>query len=304
MGLRAKNRIQGPDDRILDGLAAGVSILVLILMAYPLIYIFSASFSDPMLVTTGKIILLPKGVTLDGYRLIFEYKPIWTGYRNTIFYAFFGTLINLAITLPCAYALSRHDLRGRMGFTALFAFTMFFSGGLIPSYLVYKQLGITNTVWAMLLPGATGMWNTVIARTYFQTNIPWELQEAAYIDGSSTMTLFAKIVLPLSAPIVAVLAIFFAVGHWNAYFNALVYLSDSRLFPLQLFLRNILILNQAEDMMGALSADELEELLRRMQLKESMKYGIVVVSSLPVLMLYPFLQKHFVKGIMIGSVKG
>ena len=188
-------------------------------------------------------------------------------------------------------------------FTALFAVTMFFSGGLIPTYLVYKQLGIINTVWVMLLPGLVTMWNTVVCRTYFSTSIPWELQEASKIDGCGDIRLFASIILPLSAPIIAVMAMFYAVSHWNAYFNAMIYLSDKALYPLQLFLRSILLLDTMNELIGA-DAESQREILRMAQLKESMKYGIIVVSALPMLVMYPFFQKYFVKGVMVGAIKG
>lgn len=207
------------------------------------------------------------------------------------------------MTLPCAYSLSRRDFRGRKGIMLLFTFTMFFSGGMIPTYLAMKSFGLLNSPFAVILPGAVNVTNLIIARTYFATSIPWELQEAATIDGCSNTGLFLKIVLPLSMPIVAVIALYYLVGHWNAYFNALIYLSNEKLYPLQLFLRNILLMDQMTEMMEG-DSEALQALMRRLQLKESMKYGIVVLSSLPVLVIYPFLQKYFVKGMMIGAIKG
>lgn len=277
--------------------------LTFIIVLYPLIYILSASVSEPRLVTMGEIILLPKQITFEGYQKIFEYTPIWVGYRNTIFYTIVGTAINLALTCTCSYVLSRKDFFGRRFFTILFTFTMFFNGGLIPTYLVVKQLGILNTVWSMWLPVALSVYNVLICRTYFESSIPFEIQEAASIDGCSDVMILWKIILPLSKPIIAVLSLFYAVMHWNTYFNALIYLSDIELYPLQLYLRSILILDQMSEMIGA-DAEMVEQLIRRMELKESMKYGIIVVSSLPIIMLYPFLQRYFVKGIMIGAVKG
>jgi putative aldouronate transport system permease protein len=301
--MQANSLIKSRDDKIIDAVVYTLSSIVLLLVAYPLVYILSASFSEPRMVTLGEVYLLPNGFTLEGYQKILEYRPIWIGYRNTFFYTIVGTLINLAVTLTCAYALSRKDLMGRNFFVLLFTFTMFFSGGLIPTYLVVKKLYMINTVWALLLPNAASMWNIIIARTYFQSTIPNELKEAAFIDGCSNTRLFFRIVLPLSKPIIAVLVLFYAVGHWNAYFSALIYLSDIQLFPLQLFLRNILIMDQMTEMMG-MDGDAMEQMTRRLQLKESMKFGIIVVSSLPVLILYPFLQKYFVKGVMIGAIKG
>jgi putative aldouronate transport system permease protein len=208
------------------------------------------------------------------------------------------------VTLPAAYSLSRKDLVGRHIATLVITFTMFFSGGIIPTYLVVRQLNLLNTVWALLLPVAASAWNIIIARTYYQSSIPFELQEAAYIDGCSTLKLFSSIIIPLSKPIIAVLALFYAVSHWNSFFNALLYLSNVQLFPLQIFLRNILILDQMEEMLAGADMDTIKYWLLRQQLREVMKFGIIVVSSLPVIILYPFLQKYFVKGVMIGAIKG
>ena len=297
-----KNRIYSKDDRLIDFLAYFIGAVVIFVTLYPLIFVVSASFSDPVEVISGHVVLWPVRFSLEGYEKILNYTLIWTGYRNTILYALFGTLLNLCFTLPAAYALSRRDLVGRNIIMAYFAVTMFFSGGLIPTYLVMKSIHLVNNPLIMVLLGAVSVWNTVIARTFFQNNIPLELQEAAYIDGASTTRLFFRIVLPLSKPIIAVLALFCAVNHWNSYFNGLIYLSDIKYYPLQIFLRNSLILDQMENMMG--DPDSVENLLRQMQLKESMKFGIVVVSSVPVLIMYPFLQKYFVKGMMVGAIKG
>lgn len=300
---KTKTLIRSRDDRIVDAVVWCISLLVLLAVLYPLVYILSSSLSEPNEVALGNVTLLPKGFTLEGYAYILDYDDIWTGYRNTIFYTLAGTLLNLACTLPAAYALSRKDMFGNGFFTALFAVTMFFSGGLIPTYLVYKQLGLVNTVWVMLLPGLVTMWNAVVCRTYFQTSIPWELQEASKIDGCGDIRLFACIILPLSAPIIAVMAMFYAVSHWNAYFNAMIYLSEKALYPLQLFLRSILLLDTMNELIGA-DAESQREILRMAQLKESMKYGIIVVSALPMLVMYPFFQKYFVKGVMVGAIKG
>lgn len=297
-----KRRIHSLDDLLVGGMAYGISALVIVVTLYPLLFVISASFSDPVHVLSGTLVLWPVGFNLEGYQKIFNYSLIWLGYRNTIAYAVVGTLVNLSITLPAAYALSRRDLVGRNLFTAYCAVTMFFSGGLIPTYLVMRGLSLVNRPLIMVLLGAVSVWNMVIARTFFQTNVPLELQEAAYIDGASTTRLFLQIVLPLSKPIIAVLALFCAVNHWNSYFNGLIYLSDIKYYPLQIFLRNILILDQIDSIMG--DPETAEYLIRQMQLKESVKFGIVVVSSLPVLVLYPFLQKYFVKGIMVGAIKG
>ena len=294
---------QGLDDHIINGFAIFICALVLFVTLYPLIYVVSASFSEPNEVIRGNLWLLPKGFTLDGYDLIFDYGPIWIGYRNTLLYTLFGTSLNLLLTIPCAYALSRKDFRGRIPIMLLFTFTMFFSGGMIPTYLAMKDFGLLNNPMAVIIPGAVNVTNLIIARTYFSTSVPWVLQEAAVIDGCGNTRLLLRIVLPLSMPMVAVIALYYLVGHWNAYFNALIYLSDEDYYPLQLFLRNILLLDQMTEMMEG-DSEAMQALMRRIQLKESMKYGIVVLSSLPVLIIYPFLQKYFVKGMMIGAIKG
>ena len=229
---------QGMDDHIINGVSIFVSALVLVVTLYPLIYVVSASFSEPNEVIMGNLWILPKGFTLDGYDLIFDYDPIWIGYRNTLLYTVFGTSLNLLLTLPCAYALSRRDFRGRTPIMLLFTFTMFFSGGMIPTYLAMKDFGLLNNPIAVIIPGAVNVTNLIIARTYFSTSVPWELQEAAVIDGCSNTRLLLRIVLPLSMPMVAVIALYYLVGHWNAYFNALIYLSNEDYYPLQLFLRN------------------------------------------------------------------
>ncbi len=296
-------RFSSRDDRIFDSVVNGIGFIILLVVLIPIIFIVSASFSDPTMISRGQVFLLPKGFTLEGYNKIFEYKPIWIGYRNTLFYTVAGTMINLLVTIPCAYALSRKDFLGRNFVMLMFTFTMFFSGGLIPTYLLVKDLGIINTVFAMLLPNAASVWFLIISRTYFQSSIPDELREAAFIDGSTNLRFFLTIVLPLSKPIIAVMTLFYAVGHWNAFFNALIYLSDFNLYPLQLFLRNILILDQMVDLVSMGDQESQEYMLRLLELKESMKFGIIMVSSLPVLIIYPFVQKYFVKGVMIGAIK-
>ena len=301
--MEMTSRKDDMNSRVVDWVASLLGGIVLVLTLYPLIYVLSASFSDPVSVTTGKVTLLPVQPTLDGYATIFQYGPIWLGYRNTLFYTIVGTLINMAVTLPCAYALSRRDFVGRNVLSIFFAFTMFFSGGLIPTYLVVKQLKLLNTVGALLLPTAMSVWNMIIARTYFQNSIPAGLEEAATIDGCSNLKLFFQIILPLSQPIIAVLILYYAVGHWNEYFNALIYLNDQNIYPLQLILRNILLLDQMFDMMDS-DPEARQEMMRLLQMKESMKFGIIVLSTLPVMVLYPFLQKFFVKGVMIGAIKG
>ncbi|NSW91088.1 MAG: carbohydrate ABC transporter permease [Firmicutes bacterium] len=277
--------------------------IILIIVLYPLIFVVSASISDPYLVSRGEMWLLPKGITFEGYRRVFQNDEVLTGYRNTIFYTLFGTLINLFMTLTCAYPLSRKDFIGRNFFMAIFTFTMFFSGGLIPSYIIIKKLGMLNKIWALIIPNAVSMMNVIIVRTFFQSNIPSQLQEAAEIDGCSIVRLFTNIILPLSKPIIAVMALFYGVQHWNSFFAALIYLTDRSLFPLQLILREILIQNQMSSQM-LMTGNELDLIAKQAKAAELIKYSIMIVSTLPVLVAYPFLQRFFVHGIMVGAIKG
>ena len=291
-------------DRVFDIVNyALVSLLVLIVL-YPLIFVVSASFSDPILVNSGQVWLLPKGLTIEGYKSVLEYEMVWVGYGNTIFYTLVGTSINLVLTLITAYALSRRDLIGRNFFTMFFAFTMYFSGGLIPTYITVKNLGLLDTRAVLLVLGAISMYNVIITRTYFSNNIPFELQEAAFLDGCSDVGLFTRVILPLSPPIIAVMALYYAVGHWNSYFNAMIYLTDRYKMTLQIFLREVLLLNQLADMMGSADTDEMMRIAERQKMAMIMKYCLIVVSSAPILCAYPFLQRYFVKGIMVGAVKG
>ncbi|TVQ20753.1 MAG: carbohydrate ABC transporter permease [Spirochaetaceae bacterium] len=277
--------------------------VILIAVAYPLVFVISASFSNPDAVHRGEMWLLPRGITLEGYTRVFQNSEIWMGYRNTTIYAVLGTLINLGVTLPCAYALSRKDFVGRSVLTVVFSLTMFFSGGIIPLYLVVRGLGLTNTIWAMVLPNAAAMWFIIIARTYFQTTIPKELLDSSQMDGCSNARFFWSVVLPLSSPIVAVLALFYGVGHWNAFFNALIFISSRHLMPLQLILREILIVGE----MGAssmMSLDDAEAIAQMARIADLVRYTVMIVASVPVMVAYPFAQRYFTKGIMIGAIKG
>lgn len=280
--------------------------IALIIVLYPMLYIISASISDPKLVNSGEMWLFPKGFTLDGYIRVFENPKIWSGYGNTILYTAVGTIVNLLVTLPAAYALSRSDFVGRKFFMGMFLVTMFFSGGLIPSYLLVKSLGLIDSMWALILPGAASVWNIIVARTFFQSTMPRELQEAAYIDGCTNMRLFIKIVLPLSAPIIAVMALFYGVGHWNSYFSALIYLNDEAKYPLQMILRQILVLQEmsAETTGAAVSSSVAAAMNNKAEIASLVKYSVIIVSTLPIVAVYPFLQRYFVQGVMIGSVKG
>ncbi|MDR0921479.1 MAG: carbohydrate ABC transporter permease [Lactobacillales bacterium] len=277
--------------------------LATIVVLYPLIYIISASVSSPQFVNSGEMWLLPKGITWEGYKTIFENKEIWTGYKNTIIYTGLGTFVNLAVTLPCAYALSRPDFYGKKFFMNFMLVTMFISGGLIPSYLLVKNLHMLDTIWAMIIPNAASVYNIVVTRSFFETTIPREMEEAAAIDGCSDFRLFFKIVLPLSMPIIAVMGLFYGVGHWNSYFNALVYLSEKSMYPLQMVLREILVLQDlsSNQMTSSSMADML---FSKQQLVQVIKYGVMLVSTLPIIVVYPFLQRYFVKGVMVGSLKG
>lgn len=281
--------------------------LTFIITLYPLIFVLSASFSEPGAVYTGKMILFPVNPTLAGYEYIFRYREIWTGYVNTIFYTVAGTFLNLAFTLPCAYALSRKDMPGRGLIMTLFIITMYFSGGLIPGYLNLYSFGLINTRWVMLISGLVSVFNLIVARTFFATSIPWELHEAARMDGCSDFKMFTRIVLPLSKPIIVVLMLYYGIGHWNSYFNAMILLKDRSLFPLQLFLREILIqgsfaVTAAAE--GNADAEAIAALVKQQDTANLIKYGVIVVSTVPMLIVYPRLQSYFAKGVMIGSVKG
>lgn len=275
-------------------------ILCLLLVFYPLIYIVSASFSSSRAVMTAKVWLWPVEFTLDGYKAVFKSQNIMLGYKNSLIYTIVGTVINIFITTLCAYPLSRKDLPGRNWFMALFAVTMIFTGGLIPTYLVVKNLNMTDKIWAMVIPTAMSVWNMIIMRTFFESNIPPSLTEAAHLDGCSDIRFLISIVLPLSKPIMAVMMLYYGVAHWNSYFNALIFLKSSSKYPLQIMLRNILILSQMDSSMVA--GAELDAI--RQGMIELIRYAIIVVASAPLLMIYPLIQKYFVKGVMIGAIKG
>lgn len=286
------------DEKIFDAVVNALAIIIVVVVLYPLIFIVSASFSDPALVLNGEVILLPKQITLEAYRNVFQNDQIWNGYGNTILYTAVGTVINLIMTTLAAYPLSRPDLPGRGIIMFFVTLTMFFSGGLIPSYLLVKNLGMVDTMWALVIPGAIATYNLIVMRTYFQSSIPWEIQEAAHIDGCSNWKLLTHVILPLSKPILAVMILFYAVGHWNSFFNALIYIRSKDMYPLQLVLREVLMVSQAD------AVDSNAGLESKILLAESIKYVVIIISSLPVLLMYPFVQKHFVKGVMIGSLKG
>lgn len=292
--------IESGSDRWFNIINYFILLLFTITILYPLVYIVSASFSSPLAVISGKVWLWPVDFSLAGYEAVFKHKLIWTGFYNSVLYTVGGTLLNVVLTLMAAYPLSRKDFYVRNVIMALFVFTMLFSGGLIPSYLLVKELGMIDTRWALILPGAFSVMNVIIARTFFQTTIPDELLDAGQLDGCSDFKFLMKVVLPLSGPIIAVLTLFYAVGHWNSFFSALLYLKRQELYPLQLVLRDILIQNEVDAEMMTDVADA----SARESLRELLKYSLIVVSTIPVLVIYPFIQRHFVKGMMIGSLKG
>ncbi len=290
---------------IVNGLLIALSFAITL---YPLIYVISASISSPDAVASGRMILWPVDITWKGYQYILQYGDIWTGYANTLFYTLVGTSINLIVTLPCAYGLSRRDVPFRGLVMTLFLITMYISGGLIPGYINLSEMHMINTRWVLLLPGAVSTYNLIVARTFFANTIPWELHEAAFLDGCSNFRLFLKIVLPLSAPIVVVMTLYYGVAHWNSYFNAMIYLSDRSKYPLQVFLREILTKGQfAQDAIksGAIfSEEEMIAMMKETETANLIKYCVIIVSTIPMMVLYPFLQRFFTKGVMIGAVKG
>lgn len=255
--------------------------LVLLIMAYPLYFVVIASISDPSLVGAGKVLFYPKGITMEGYKRVFEDPNIQGGFLNSFFYTFLGTFINIAVTLPAAYSLSRNDLRHRNPIMFFFTLTMFISGGLVPTYLAIQKLHMLDTVWALVIPGALSVYNMIIARTFFVSNIPVELLEAAKMDGYGNLRFFVSIVLPLSKAIIAILVLYYGVGHWNSYFSAMIYLNDRKLYPLQIILRDILIQNQMN--FGMIKDEEI--LAQKQNAAELIKYALVIISSIPVLLL-------------------
>ena len=275
--------------------------VILVIVLYPLIYIVSASFSSASAVMAGRVWLWPVDFSLKGYEAVFRNKDILTGFYNSIIYTVLGTSVNLIVTLAAAYPLSRRDLRARNFIMLFFSFTMFFGGGMIPAYLNIHKLGLLGTRWALVLPGALSVYNMIIARQFFASNIPTELLEASQLDGCTDFQFIWRVVIPLSGAIVAVLTLFFAVGHWNSYFSALLYLNKRNMYPLQVFLREILIQNTMDANMASVN---MEDVVAKQGLQELLKYSLIIVASVPVLCIYPFVQRYFVKGVMIGSIKG
>lgn len=296
----ARHIRQGRGDGIFLGAVYVILTVCFLLVLYPLIYIVSSSFSSTNAVITGRVWLFPVEPTLMGYQAVFKNKQILSGFYNSVFYTVVGTSINVAITVMAAYPLSRRDFLGRGSIMALFTFTMLFSGGLIPTYMLVRSLGMLNKRWALLIPNALAVWNMIVARTFFQTNIPDELREAAELDGSSDLRFIWSVVLPLSGPILAVLVLYYAVGHWNSYFDAMIYLTNAKRYPLQVVLRSILVQNQIQENMYT----DVDVMTRIQGLADLLKYSLIVVASVPMLIVYPFVQKYFIKGVLIGSIKG
>lgn len=307
MKRKEKNQVVGtkvklynsPADKALMAVVWAMMIFILIVILVPILFIIASSFSDAKAVSAGKVFLWPVDFSLDGYKVIFQSPNILRGFANSIAYTVVGTIISVTLTLFAGYPLARTDLKIRKPVMFLFTVTMFFSGGMIPTYLVVSKLHLINSFWAMILPTAMGVWNVILIKTYIQSSIPQEIFESASIDGCSDWKYFTKMVIPLSKPIIAVMVLLYAVGKWNDFFSGLIYINDAAKQPLQLILRNILILNDSMGMSLSLA-----EQMNRQELKTLMQYSLIIVSSLPVMLLYPFIQKYFVKGIMMGSIKG
>lgn len=296
--MKKSTKIKNRQDRLYYFFCYAIVTILTLLVLYPIIYIISASLSNSNTVVQGKVWLWPVDFSLEAYKLILKRPEIWNGYKNTIIYTISGTLLNVAITLMCAYPMARKNLRGRGVIMFIFSFTMMFSGGMIPNYILVRNLGIMNTRWAVILPGAMSVYNMIVCRTFIQTNIPDEMLEAAQIDGCNNTQFFFRMVLPLSKTVIAVLALWYGVSHWNAYFNAFLYLRDKDLYPLQIFLKEILV--QGEQLGG----EDMVDVENMSTIYVTLKYCIIVVSSVPLFCVYPFVQKHFQKGVMVGSVKG
>ena len=284
-----------------DVIVTIITLFLMLIVLYPLIFVISSPVSEPTMVAAGKVVLLPKGFTLEGYARVFQDSNILTGYANSLFYTVFGTMINLLVTVPAGYVLTKRDMPGTGIVMKLFLFTMYFSGGLIPAFLLINSLHLYNTRLVLLILGAFSMYNCIICRSFF-SSLPKELEEAAQIDGCSYLRIFVQIVLPLSKALLGVMVLYFAVGHWNSYFNAMIYTYDESIQPLQLFLREILVLQEKSADMMSSGGDELAA--QQQKIAALIKYAVIVVSSVPLMIVYPFLQKYFEKGVMIGSVKG
>lgn len=302
--IKRKNIHRSKEDVVFDTVIFIILTLILVIVAYPLWWVIISSFSNPKAVGAGQVVWLPVGFTLNGYAEVFDDPLIVRSFINSVIITVMGVIVNLAVTMPTAYALSRNKFSGRKAITLFYVITMFFGGGLIPTYLVVKSCGLINTWWSLILPGCLSVYNMTVARTFFKTNIPEELYEAASIDGCSQARFFFQIAMPLSGAITAILVLYYGIGHWNAYFSALIYVTDRNKWPLQLVLRSILITNETALQQTATTAEARAAMNEKKEMIELMKYSLIIISSLPTLILYPFIQKHFVKGVMVGSIKG
>lgn len=291
-------------DKWFDAINTVLLTIILIIAIYPLYFSLIASISDPLATAVGRVIIYPVGLTFKAYQFVFENRIVWIGYRNSLIYMVAGTIFDLLLSIPAAYALSKKELPQKKLLTWFYLITMYFTGGMIPTYIVIKNLQLVNTPVVMILLGAVSIYNVVVARTYFSTSIPESLYEAAYVDGATELTSFFRIALPLSGPIIAVIGLYYAVGHWNGFFNALLYLSKEDYFPLQLILRNILLLNQKLNMGELLDDEHLQLVVERQRTAEAMKYALIFIASAPVIIGYCFAQKYFISGLMTGAVKG
>lgn len=299
--MKTKSSIRlGRDDKILYGIIFVIMALWLIAVCYPLLFVLSCSFSSGKAITNGKVLLFPVEPTIDGYKIILQYKQVWVGYANTLIITVVGTLLNMTLTVLAAYPLSRRDFKGRGIYMTILMITMFIGGGMIPNYILMSNLHLLNTRWSVILSGAISVTNTIIMRTYFQNSIPYDLFEAARLDGITDVGYLMKIVLPLSKSILAVICLYYAVGHWNGYFNAMLYIRDQSLYPLQVVLREIMNVGN----LSMSGVEDPEVIVALQNASNQMKYALIVVSAAPLLIVYPFVQKYFEKGVMIGSVKG
>ncbi|MFV0502400.1 MAG: carbohydrate ABC transporter permease [Lachnospirales bacterium] len=298
MDLKAIKLSRG--DKIFIKVNTLLMVLIVVIMVYPLYYIVLASITEPTVVNTGKLLLLPTKIYIEGYKAAFEYERLYTGFLWSTIYTVIGTGISMALTVPAGYALSRKDLKGRNMVMFLFVFTMFFNGGMVPTYMLVNGLGLIDSIWAIVFPGALSVYNMIVIRTFFQTNLPDEVLEAAKIDGCSDFRFFWCIAIKLSAAIVAVMVLFYAVSIWNSYFNAMMYLNTRSRMPLQIVLRDLLILNTVSGEVQLNATETMDRMMRADQLK----YCVIIISTIPMMVMFPFVQKHFKNGVMIGSIKG
>ncbi len=285
-------------DRFFNFMIYFLLVLFALTIIIPLLYVLANSLSNYIDVYNGNVFLIPRHIDFEVYKIVLSNDYILKGYRNTIIYTILGTIISLVLTFSAAYPLSRKDFKYKKAIMIIFLFTMFFQGGMIPTYIIVDSIGIKDTIWGFILPGALSVWNVIVTKTYLQSSIPFEMYEAAKIDGANDFKILIRIVLPLCKSIVAIMALFYAVGYWNSYFNSLLYLNDSNLFPLQRILSDIIIASDTSSMTGASGS-----LKDQGKMVESIKYVTIVISSAPILLLYPFVAKHFEKGVMIGSIK-